>query len=81
LFSSDWNVEHLILGLELYSCQKTNPSETLVIFDEVQEVPRALTSLKYFNENAPQYNILCVGTMFASLSTMELLSLSARWSF
>ena len=36
---------------------------TLLIFDEVQEVPRALASLKYFYENAPQYHIVCAGSL------------------
>ncbi len=50
-------------GLELYSGQKIDPANTLLIFDEVQEVPKALTSLKYFNENAPQYQIVCAGSL------------------
>jgi len=49
LFSIDLNIERLVMGLELYSGQKIDPVSTLLIFDEVQEVPRALTSLKYFN--------------------------------
>ena len=36
---------------------------TLLIFDEVQEVPRALSSLKYFYENAPQYAIVAAGSL------------------
>ena len=36
---------------------------TLITFDEVQEVPQALTSLKYFKENAPQYQIICAGSL------------------
>jgi len=63
LFSVDYNVERLIMGLELYSGQKIDPVDTLLIFDEVQEVPKALTSLKYFNENAPQYQIICAGSL------------------
>ena len=63
LFSVDLNVERLIMGLELYSGQKIDPANTLLIFDEVQEVPKALTSLKYFNENAPQYHIACAGSL------------------
>ncbi|MCD8300389.1 MAG: DUF4143 domain-containing protein, partial [Clostridiales bacterium] len=39
------------------------PEETLLIFDEVQEVPRALTSLKYFCENAPEYVIVAAGSL------------------
>jgi hypothetical protein len=63
LFSADLNVERLIMGLELYSGQKIDPANTLLIFDEVQETPKALTSLKYFNENAPQYHIICAGSL------------------
>jgi len=63
LFSTDLNVERIITGLELYAGHKINPSETLLIFDEIQEVPKALTSLKYFNENAPQYHIVCAGSL------------------
>jgi len=63
LFSVDLNVERLIMGLELYSGQRIDPVNTLLIFDEVQEVPKALTSLKYFNENAPQYQIVCAGSL------------------
>ncbi|MDR1747548.1 MAG: ATP-binding protein [Spirochaetaceae bacterium] len=63
LFSSDLDIERLITGLELYSGKKIVPKETLLIFDEVQEVPQALTSLKYFNENAPEYQIICAGSL------------------
>ncbi|MCL1873071.1 MAG: ATP-binding protein [Clostridiales bacterium] len=63
LFSVDLQVQRLIMGLELYSGQKIDPANTLLIFDEVQEVPKALTSLKYFNENAPQYHIVCAGSL------------------
>lgn len=58
LFESDLDPARLILGLELYIGHKINPDNTLLIFDEVQEVPRALSSLKYFCENAPQYHIV-----------------------
>ena len=54
LFASDLDTERLIMGLELYVGHKINPESSLLIFDEVQEVPRALASLKYFYENAPQ---------------------------
>jgi len=63
LFSSDLDVERLIMGLELYSGAQIDPSNTLLIFDEIQEVPKALTSLKYFNENAPQYHVICAGSL------------------
>lgn len=63
LFSSDLDVERIIMGLELYSDTKIEPDNTLIIFDEIQEVPRALSSLKYFYENAPQYHIICAGSL------------------
>lgn len=63
LFSSDLNVERIITGLQLYAGQKIDAASTLILFDEVQEVPQALTSLKYFNENAPEYQIICAGSL------------------
>lgn len=63
LFSIDLNTERLILGLELYAGRKIDPNTTLLIFDEVQEVPKALSSLKYFCEDAPQYHIICAGSL------------------
>jgi len=63
LFASDLSIDRLIMGIELYAGRKINPENTLLIFDEVQEVPRALSSLKYFYENAPQYHIVCAGSL------------------
>jgi len=63
LFASDLNTDRLIMGLELYAGHKIEAENTLLIFDEVQEVPRALSSLKYFYENAPQYHIVCAGSL------------------
>lgn len=63
LFSSDLDTSRIIMGLELYAGSKIDPENTLLIFDEVQEVPRALSSLKYFCENAPQYHIVCAGSL------------------
>ena len=63
LFASDLDTDRLIMGLELYSGRKIDPDHTLLIFDEVQEVPRALSSLKYFYENAPEYHVVCAGSL------------------
>ncbi|MCH4154653.1 MAG: ATP-binding protein [Mageeibacillus sp.] len=63
LFASDLNTDRLIMGMELYAGHKIEADNTLLIFDEVQEVPRALSSLKYFYENAPQYHIVCAGSL------------------
>ena len=63
LFEGSMNVERLIAGLELYAGRKIVPETTLLVFDEIQETPKVLTSLKYFNENAPQYQIVCAGSL------------------
>ncbi len=63
LFSSDLDISRILMGLELYSDVKIDPENTLIIFDEVQEVPKALSSLKYFYENAPEYQIICAGSL------------------
>lgn len=63
LFAGDLAVERIITGLELYVGRKINAEKTLLIFDEVQEVPRALSALKYFCEDAPEYHIVCAGSL------------------
>lgn len=63
LFSADLQTDRIIMGLELYAGRTIQAENTLIIFDEVQEVPRALTSLKYFCEDAPQYHIICAGSL------------------
>ena len=63
LFEKDMKTNRIITGIELYSGRKINPENTLLIFDEIQEVPKALTALKYFNENAPEYQIVCAGSL------------------
>lgn len=63
VFEGDLNIERLILALSAETGVSINAKDTLIIFDEVQEVPRALTSLKYFNENAPEYAIVAAGSL------------------
>ena len=74
LFERNLAVERLVTGLELYAGHKIDPANTLLIFDEVQEVPRALSSLKYFYENAPEYHIVCAGS---NISTKTLLNIKS----
>lgn len=45
------------------SGQKTVPENTLIIFEEIQDCPKVISSLKYFCENAPQYHIACAGSL------------------
>jgi hypothetical protein len=63
LFSNDFDIHRLMKGIELETDTKINPENTLLVFDEIQEVPSALTSLKYFYEEAPEYHILCAGSL------------------
>ncbi|MFV0361685.1 MAG: ATP-binding protein [Suipraeoptans sp.] len=63
LFQGDLNSQRLITALQIEAGMTITPEDTLLIFDEIQEVPRALTSLKYFNENAPEYAIIAAGSM------------------
>lgn len=55
--------EEIIARIETFAGQKIDPSNTLIIFDEVQEIPRALTALKYFCEDAPEYYIAASGSL------------------
>ncbi|MDO5103478.1 MAG: ATP-binding protein [Lautropia sp.] len=63
LFAGDYDIQRLILGLRIETGIDIQPEDTLLIFDEIQEVPEALSSLKYFHENAPQYPILAAGSL------------------
>ncbi len=63
LFDSDYDVERIINGIEIYANQKIDTGNTLLIFDEVQEVPKVISSLKYFHEEAPAYQIICAGSL------------------
>ena len=63
IFDVDYDTERLIMDIGLATKTKINPENTLIILDEIQECPRALTSLKYFRENAPQYDIIVAGSL------------------
>ena len=61
LFSIDFDTKRIIEGLEL-THSKIDAQNTLIILDEIQECPKALTALKYFYENTPEYNIIAAGS-------------------
>ena len=63
LFAGDYDIGRLLLGLKIESGVDIQAENTLLIFDEIQEVPSALSSLKYFHENAPQYPIIAAGSL------------------
>ena len=63
VFEGTLSPKRIIEQLSIYHGKKIEPQDTLMIFDEVQELPRALTSLKYFAEEAPEYAICCAGSL------------------
>ena len=67
IFESNKNPARIIELLSMISGEKILPGETLVLFDEVQECPEALNSLKYFCEKANEYHIIAAGSLLGTL--------------
>jgi len=63
LFVDNFDINRIITALQIETGIQVNPENTLIIFDEIQEAEGAITSLKYFRENAPQYHILAAGSL------------------
>jgi len=57
------DVNRILQNLVFASGQTVNPEKTLIIFDEVQDCPKVLNSLKYFCENASEYHVVCAGSL------------------
>ena len=62
IFEKDYDVSRILFELGLFVGKTLKPEKTLIILDEIQECGRALTALKYFCENAPEYHIACAGS-------------------
>ena len=62
-FETTKDVNRILQNLILVSGQKIEPGKTLIIFDEVQDCPQVINSLKYFCENAPQYHVASAGSL------------------
>lgn len=62
-FETTKDVERILQNLMLASGQKILPEKTLIFFDEVQDCPKVVNSMKYFCENAPQYHVACAGSL------------------
>ena len=62
-FETTKDTDRILQNLMLASGQKILPEKTLIIFDEVQDCPKVINSMKYFCENAPQYHIACAGSL------------------
>lgn len=63
LFSNTKNPIRIIEQLSIANGKKISPETTLIIFDEIQECPNALNSLKYFCEEANEYHVACAGSL------------------
>lgn len=63
VFEIDFDTSRIISAIKIEFGKSFNVEDTLIIFDEIQEAPKALASLKYFNENASQYAIMAAGSL------------------
>ena len=63
IFEADFRVDRILSDIEIYSETKISADNTLIFIDEVGEAPRALASLKYFQEEARQYHIIVAGSL------------------
>ena len=63
VFDDDYDIERILMNVNIETKVEVTPGDTLIIFDEIQEAPRALESLKYFCENAPEYAVIAAGSL------------------
>ncbi len=63
IFTGELNPHKIIENIGFYIGRKINPENSLILFDEIQEVPEAITSLKYFCEEAPEYHLIAAGSL------------------
>ena len=67
IFETNKNPHRIIELLSLITGEKIMPEDTLIIFDEIQECPEALNTLKYFNEKANNYHVIAAGSLLGTL--------------
>lgn len=63
LFELDYNIDRILITIQAITGVRITPAATLIIMDEIQEIPRGLHSLKYFCEKAPEYHIMVAGSL------------------
>ena len=63
IFEQDYNAEEIFQGISLLTNEPVIPERTLIILDEIQDCERAIHSLKFLRENAPQYHIMAAGSL------------------
>lgn len=67
IFTANKNPHRIVELLSMIAGQKILPEETLLIFDEIQECPEALNTLKYFKEKANEYHVIAAGSLLGTL--------------
>ena len=67
IFETNKNPHRIIEVLSMIAAEKILPGETLIIFDEIQECPEALNTLKYFKEKANEYHVIAAGSLLGTL--------------
>ena len=67
IFETNKNPQRIVELLSMVAGEKILPGETLIIFDEVQECPEALNTLKYFKEKANDYHVIAAGSLLGTL--------------
>ena len=63
LFELDNNIYRILITIQAITGVRITPADTLIILDEIQEIPRGLHSLKYFCEKAPEYHVMVAGSL------------------
>ena len=67
IFEANKNPQRIIELLSLITGERILPEKTLIIFDEIQECPEALNTLKYFKEKANEYHVIAAGSLLGTL--------------
>ena len=63
IFDTDFDIQRILTALQIETGIVCNAKNTLIIFDEIQEAPNAISSLKYFYESSPEYHIIAAGSL------------------
>ena len=63
VFEEDYDINRIIMNINIEAQVEVTPGDTLIVFDEIQECPRAMEALKYFCENASEYAVIAAGSL------------------
>jgi predicted AAA+ superfamily ATPase len=72
LFDGDFDINRLVTGISIETGVAISAHNTLIILDEIQEAPRAITALKYFYEKNPEYHVVAAGSLLGIASHQDL---------